>query len=276
MFTHATGSFTRRSVLYRYTRVTMARFISRLQEALKEISVMSTFDSMAQSLMAFDKSLEQLSARYVAEMIFFATYPDVRKLRLALDGALDNLRSDGEHVIDSLMQLYATRRPYSDDLIRDLQRRQRVFRGILAHGATRQSVLDAFIAEYGALDCFELPAWLETMRPRFVSASASQAAAAYQEAMDRIMAEAGGDASQVFKKTGVGREVFAALLWGQGNSLVRAAPNVTGLNDGAFRGFMALQNASTVYTQEHFPLTFAKIVPDWDAAKKKAMPDRDV
>lgn len=238
---------------------------------------MGTFDDMAQSLRAFDRSLDQLPTQYVADMVLFATYPYIDRLYLAMSNALDNFRPDGEHVIDSLLQLYATRRPYSDDLIPDLQRRQRVFRGILAHGATRQSVLDAFIAEYGALDCFKLPYWLKEMRPRFESASASEAAVAYKEAMDRIMAEAGGEASQVYKKTGVGREVFAALLWGYGNCLVRAAPNITGhVNTEAFKGFMALQNASTVYTQEHFPLTFAKIVPDWDAAKRKAMPDRDV
>ncbi len=65
--------------------------------------------------------------------------------------------SDGEHVIDSLLQLLAMRRPYSDDTISDIPRRQRVFRGIFAHAVSRLSVLDAFIAEYGALECFELP-----------------------------------------------------------------------------------------------------------------------
>lgn len=236
---------------------------------------MGVFDDMAQSLIAFDRSLERLPTWYVVEMIMFAIYPDVVKSRLALDDALDNIRPDGEHVIDSLIQLNATRRPASDEFLPDMQRRQRVFRGILAHGATRQSVLDAFIAEYGALDCFELPYWLTEMRPRFESESASEAAAAYKEAMDRIMAEAGGEPSQVFKMTGVGREVFATLLWGQGKSLVRGASGARFPKVQVMQGFMALQNASTVYTQEQFPLTFVKFIPDWNAAKQAAMSDDD-
>jgi hypothetical protein len=109
------------------------------------------------------------------------------------------------------------------------------------------------------------------MKPRFADNSPAQAAVAYEEALDHINKASGGDASQVYKKTGIGREVYAALLWGMGNCHISIASASSWRKLDAMRGFTAIQNASMVYTKEEFPLTFAKILPDWEAARKVAL-----
>ncbi len=228
------------------------------------------FSDLTESLKSFDRSLERLPSSFVEKIVFWATWPETPVTRQAIETDLGYIRTEGEQVINALVQLLASRRLHSEDLISDIQRRQRIFRAALAHGATKQSVRDAYIVEYGALECFVLPEWLSAMKKRFADSSVSQAAVAYTEAVDRIQAEGTRGGVQDLPSTGVSQEVFGALLWGQGNSLVRSAATAHGTDArlAILKGFMALQAASMVFKPDRFPLTYAKFIPDWEAAKR--------